>query len=226
MAPTTLLVVSPFPILRRGIRSVLAEETAFLVIDEAKDGSEAEATARRLQPDLVLIDVGVADRGVCEMTAAILASAPSTRIVMLAASSEMDLVAAAGEVGVAGCVPKDAPLDELLKTLRTVIDPEGATQSLGVVARPADVPLLARPSLGAGEQAREKISSLTPRQQEILRLLCQGASNREIATSLTIAEDTVANHLKAIYGRLGVHRRAEAVWASLQDESVLGLGTG
>lgn len=151
-------------------------------------------------PDLVLLDLGLPDASGVQAVQAVRAHAPQVRIVVLSADDRPDTVRATIELGASGFVPKRADSRELVQALATMLE--------GRVTLPPT--LLASWPRATGEPSVE----LTPRQLDVLRLLVDGQSNKLICRSLGLSESSVKTHLEAVYRRLGVGNRTQAVVAA------------
>ena len=196
----TVLLVDDHALVRRGFRRLLEDDPSITVVGEASNGEEAIRLAAELQPRVIVMDVAMPGTGGLAATRAILASAPGSAILMLSMHSEETLVRQALDAGARGYILKNAlDLDLAAAVIRvaageTVLDP--------AVARPASL---------TGEKNR-----LTPRELEVLQLICNGLSNREIAAKLELSVNTVAVHRANIMNALGVHKTAELVVYALQ----------
>jgi two-component system nitrate/nitrite response regulator NarL len=209
--PIRVLVVDDHTLFRRGLIALLAADARFAVIGEAADAGEALRRAAELQPDIVLLDnhlPGV--RGV-DALAGLKAAAPQARVLMLTVSEDERDLAAALRGGARGyllkTVDSDGLTDALLRTAggESVVSPEmtgklvNAFQALG---SDAQVP--------ASTADADPIHSLSPREREILGHIAKGASNKEIARALDIAETTVKIHVQHILRKLNLGSRVQA----------------
>jgi DNA-binding NarL/FixJ family response regulator len=192
-----ILVVDDHPIVRSGITSVLASQGDFDVVGEAANGDEAVIAASRLEPDLVLMDLRMPVRNGVDASAAILATRPSTRIVVLTTYVSDGEVLRAIEVGAVGYLLKDVPHDELFRALRAVA--RGERYLAPVVTK----------RLMARWQQPARLA-LTGRELDVLRYVVRGDGNKRIASALGIAEPTVKAHLVHIFEKLGVENRTAA----------------
>ena len=168
--------------------------------DLACDGAEAVALVRRIGYDVVLMDVQMPVMNGVEATAALCAAWPEARVVILTTFDRDDYVFQAIRAGAMGYLLKDAPTEDLISTIRRVaageafIQPEIASRTLRELLRPQQAPL----------------EPLSDREREVLVLLAQGGSNREIADRLVISEGTVKNHVSNILGKLQAENRTQA----------------
>jgi two-component system nitrate/nitrite response regulator NarL len=222
---TRLLVVDDHTLFRRGLIALLSQYEDVQVIGEAADAGEAQRRARELQPDVVLLDnhlPGV--RGV-DALPGLREAAPQARVLMLTVSEDEGDLAAALRGGAAGYVLKTIEGDDLVQAVRqcarggSFVSPE-MTAKLVTAFRAAAAPAAAdaaapSPAATPVEPAREPAATLSPRERDTLRHLARGASNKEIARALDIAETTVKIHVQNILRKLGLSSRVQAaVYAS------------
>jgi DNA-binding NarL/FixJ family response regulator len=196
----TVLLADDHALVRRGFRRLLEDDASIAVVGEASDGDEAARLARQLKPDVVVMDSAMPGTNGLAATRAILASAPETRILMLSMHSEETLVRQAMEAGARGYILKNAIDLDLAAAVKRVA--AGETVLDPALARPVSLP---------GERTR-----LTPRELEVLQLICDGLSNRAIAAKLDVSVNTVAVHRANIMNTLGVHKTAELVVYAIQ----------
>ena len=197
-APIRLLIVDDHPVVRDGLRGMFAAEAGIEVVGEAANGPEAVARALTHDPDVVLMDLRMpGGDGVSAIRDLAERGARAKVLVLTTYDDDRDVLAAI-DAGATGYLLKDAPRDELFRAVRaaargeTVLSPPIATQLLGRVRDPAP-------------------DELTAREFEIVALIADGATNRDIAAALFISEATVKTHLLRAYAKLGVNDRAAAV---------------
>ncbi|MEP6620843.1 MAG: response regulator transcription factor [bacterium] len=191
------------PIVRSGIASVLASQPDFEVVGEAANGAEAVASAARLVPDLVLMDLRMPVQSGVSATAEILRDRPATRVVVLTTYATDGEVLRAIEAGAVGYLLKDVPHDELFRALRAIARGE---RYLAPVVTERLMAHWQQPSRAA----------LTDRECEVLRCVARGAANKEIAATLGITEPTVKAHLVHVFEKLRVENRTSAVRAGIE----------
>jgi DNA-binding NarL/FixJ family response regulator len=205
--PITVLLVDDHAIWRGGVRSML-EDTEFEVVGEASSGREAVELALQLRPQLTLLDIRMAGGDGLEALVALKKQQPRMAVVMLTTYDNPTYMARAVAGGAAGYLLKGIDYDEMLAALRAVADGELLV----------DPKTLLRSLRGISENAagsRDLIEPLTDREQEVLRLVATGISNRDIASVLFVAESTVKTHVEHIIGKLWVSDRVQAaVWAA------------
>lgn len=203
--------------MRQGLRTILDLEPGMEVVGEAANGEEAVRRYRELRqaglgPDIVLMDIQMPLMSGVEATAAILSAYPDARVIMLTTFDYDDYVFESIKAGAAGYVLKDLPAEELAATIRRVaqgepfIQPSIASKLLMEFGR-REKGGRNQPQGAEGEGGGEELSA---REREVLRLLAQGASNREIAQQLCLAEGTVKNHVSNILSKLQVANRTQA----------------
>jgi RNA polymerase sigma factor (sigma-70 family) len=200
MEEITLLLVEDQTLMRQGLRTILELEPGLRVAGEAADGEEGLRLALALRPAIVLMDVQMPKLNGVEATAALCAAWPEARVIILTTFDRDDYVFQGIRAGAVGYLLKDAPAEQLIRTIHRVhagevfIQPEIAARTLRELVRPQDAPL----------------EALSDREREVLVLLAQGASNREIAARLVISEGTVKNHVSSILAKLQAANRTQA----------------
>jgi len=216
-----LLLVDDQDLIRRGMKALLKTDESLLVVGEAENGERSLDLVASLQPDVVLMDVRMPVMDGVAATQAICQRFPETKVLILTTFGDETLVTQALQVGAAGYLLKDTPFEDLTQAIRLVH--KGYTQIAPglvnkVMAQPAMVQLtqtITAQSLSPDSPLLD-LATLTPREREILDLIAQGASNREIAEALFIAEKTVRNHVTNILSRLGLRDRTQAAIMALQ----------
>ena len=201
-----LLLVDDHAVVRSGLRMLLASESDVEIIGEAGTAAEALASASALEPDVILMDIGLPDKSGIEATREIKAQFPKVAIVALTIHEDEEYFFKMLEVGASGYVPKRAAPDELLTAIRAAAHGE-------VYLYPSMAKLLVRDYLVSEPADKERPAGkeLTDREQEVLTHLAEGESNEEIAKALVISPKTVARHRENIMHKLNLHSRAELV---------------
>jgi DNA-binding NarL/FixJ family response regulator len=206
-ARITVLLADDHHLVRRGFRRLLEDDPRISVIGEAADGDEAIQLARELHPRVVVMDAAMPGTNGMAATRAILATDSDIAILMLSMHSEETVVRQAMDAGVRGYI------------LKNVVDLDLAAAIVKVAAGESVFDeRITRPSL-TGERSR-----LTPRELEVLQLICDGLSNKDIAGRLKLSVNTVSVHRANIMNTLGVHKTAELVVYALQHGLVNPLG--
>ncbi|MFI1237324.1 response regulator [Nocardia salmonicida] len=206
----TVLIADDQAMVRQGFGALLGAQTDISVVGDAPDGKVAVAEAKRLRPDVVLMDVRMPQMNGLDAARAILTANfdPPVRVLMLTTFDIDDYVYEALSIGASGFLLKDAPAEELVRAVRVVADGEALlaptiTRRLiaDVTRRRNSVRAVPAPALG----------TLTPREREVLELVAKGLSNTEIAAALFVAEQTVKTHVSKVFSKLGLRDRAQAV---------------
>lgn len=214
MPAIRLLVVDDHTLFRRGLVALLAGDPGLEVAGEAGDAAEAVRKAQALQPDVVLLDNHLPGATGLQALAELKAAAPAARIVLLTVSEDEQDLRAALHGGANGYLLKTIEGDALGAALQRVMrgEPVVSPEMMGklVAAVQAPVPAPARAEAAAAEAPAQ----LSPREQEVLRQIARGASNKEIARKLDIAETTVKIHVQHILRKLGVSSRVQAALAA------------
>jgi len=201
-----LLLVDDHAVVRSGLRMLLEPEADFEIVGEAGSGREALKAVAEMRPDIVLMDIGLPDISGIEAAAEIKRLRPETAIVALTIHEDEEYFFKMLAAGASGYVPKRAAPEELLTALRAAATGE-------VYLYPSLAKLLVTDYLAQDSAARqaETLDGLTDREREVLAHLADGASNGEIADTLSISPKTVARHRENIMRKLGLHSRTELV---------------
>jgi DNA-binding NarL/FixJ family response regulator len=199
-----VLLTDDQPLVRSGLRVILEAQPDIEVVGEAGDGAEAVAMARRLAPDVVLMDVRMEGMDGIEATRRI---EPPTRILILTTFDLDEYALAALRAGASGFIVKDTERDDIVRAVRTVAagDTLLSPGVTGRMVRQYVLPAASAPPQPTGAE------QLTAREQEVLTLLARGLSNAEIAERLFVAEGTVKAHVSNLLGKLGLRDRVHAV---------------
>ncbi len=204
-----ILIADDHPLVRRGLRTLIATEPGMDLVGEAQDGAEAVSMARALGPDVVLIDMVMPRKTGLEAIEEIVREHPEVRILVLTSFGDDDKVFPAIRAGALGYLLKDSSHQELLKAIRDVyrgessLHPSIARKLIRELGQPTDLPRAEEP--------------LTEREVDVLRLVARGFSNREVAEELVISERTVAAHVRSILGKLHLANRTQAALYALRE---------
>ena len=197
----TVVVVDDHPMVRGGLRALLAGQSDLEVVGEAADGLEAEQEAGRLRPDVVLMDLSMPGPDGIESTRRVLEVHPDARVVILTSFHDLDRVSAALRAGAVGYLLKDAEPETIVAGVRAAARGQAPFDPRAAVA------LLPTPAPAVESQ-------LSGREREVLLLIAAGRSNRQIGRTLGIAERTVKVHVGNVFRRIGVSdRTSAALWA-------------
>jgi DNA-binding NarL/FixJ family response regulator len=207
MSTVRVLIADDDEIVRAGLRAVLSSDEAIEIVDEAPDGRLAIQRARHRRPDVVLMDVRMPELDGITATRELLAVAPETRVLVLTTFEQDDYIMGALKAGASGFLLKRSRPEELIAAIHTVAAGE-ALLSPSVTRRVID--RMARQPL-VGEAADPRLEELTPRERQVLELIAQGLSNREIAAAIVVEETTVKTHVKRILMKLALRDRVQAV---------------
>lgn len=223
--PARVLIADDHELVRDGFKRVLGYEGDLELVGEASNGREAVEMCRRLKPDLVLMDVRMPEMDGLEATRAIKAEQPSVSVLVITTYENPDYLLEAIKAGAAGYVLKDAPNREMARAMRRALEGEPTiNQKLAfqLIRRLAgEAPQSVEPPTATERGAAPTPSTLlskelTPREVEVLELLAQGKTNRQIAEFLFITSATVKVHVRRIIDKLGVTDRTQAVVSAFE----------
>lgn len=198
----TILIVDDHPLFREGLKAIINRDGNFEVTTEAGNARDALLMAKKLQPDLVLMDISLPDQNGIRLTREIRELLPHTRILIVSVHSKTEYIAEAFQSGATGYVVKESAAERLLDALHSVSRGDyylDSSVSAQVVKK-----LMASPARQA-KVTDASYESLTEREQEVMRLLAEGFSARQVAEKLFISPKTVENHRSRIMNKLGVH---------------------
>jgi NarL family two-component system response regulator LiaR len=199
--PISVLIVDDHGVVREGLRAYLELEPDIRVVGEARDGQEGVRRAQELQPDVVLMDLVMPNMDGIDATTLIKHEHPDTHVIVLTSFLDDDRVVPAIKAGATSYLLKDVAASDLARAIRAAragqaqLHPEVARRLMQQVTSPR------KPEAGA---------QLTDREREVLRLLAEGRSNKEIARALIVSERTVKGHVSNILGKLGLQDRTQA----------------
>jgi DNA-binding NarL/FixJ family response regulator len=213
--PLRVVLVDDQALMRTGFRMIIDSEPGLEVIGEAEDGERAVEVARRLRPDVVLMDIRMPRMDGVEATR--LLAGPDVedalRVLILTTFDLDEYVYAAVRAGASGFLLKDAPPEELIRAIRIVA--AGDALLAPTVTRRLLEEFASRPEPRAAADSR--VASLTARELEVLRLVARGLSNSEIAEELVVGETTVKTHVGHILMKLGLRDRVQAVVLAYEE---------
>ncbi|HLE27538.1 MAG TPA: response regulator transcription factor [Anaerolineales bacterium] len=201
-----LLLVDDHVVVRSGLRTLLEPETDIEIVGEAGAAREALELVKQLQPEVVLMDIGLPDQSGIEATQAIKRAWPGVAVVALTIHEDEEYFFQMLHAGASGYVPKRAAPEELITAVRTAAAGE-------IYLYPSLAKLLVRDYLSGNREAASTnaLDELTEREREVLAYLAEGSSNQEIAEALVISPKTVARHRENIMHKLNLHSRADLV---------------
>lgn len=209
-----VLLVDDHTLVRAGIRSLIEGREGVRIVAEADNGRDAAALVRKHAPDVVLMDISMPELNGIDAILQILAQAPGTRVLMLSMHSAEEFVRRALRAGACGYLVKDSAPQELLLALAAVA--RGEVYLSSRVERHRASVFAAEP----GERAESSLESLSPRQRQVLQLIAEGRSTKEIAALLDLSVKTVETHRAALMARLGIFEVAGLVMYAARNNLI------
>ncbi|MEK7873683.1 MAG: response regulator transcription factor [Chloroflexota bacterium] len=208
--PIRVLVVDDHPVVREGLLAMLRTDPGIAVVGEAGGGEEAIEKAKQLKPDMVLTDIRMPGMDGIEVTRRIKAASPGVAVIVLTMYDSEMYVVEALRAGAAGYLVKDSSRELLCHAIHAVAD--GGTLVRSNLLRQAVQGLLGGPRKSGDPRVIDvgAHGRFTPRELDVVRMVAQGHTNREIARDLNLAEVTVKKHVQAIMGKLGASDRTHA----------------
>jgi DNA-binding NarL/FixJ family response regulator len=204
---TRVLIADDEDLMRAGLAELLTADPAIEVVGQASTGREAVQQARRLTPDVVLMDVRMPDLDGIAATRELSRAAPSARVLVLTTFEQDDYVFGALRAGASGFLLKRTRPEELIAAVHTIAAGDSLL-SPSVTRRVIDR-MAQQPTPDLSDQAR--LAELTPRERQVLELIARGLSNREIASALVVEESTIRTHVKRVLMKLDLRDRVQAV---------------
>ena len=204
----TILIVDDHPLFREGLKSLLIRHSEFELVGEAGDGDDGLRKAKRLRPDLVVMDISLPDVSGIEVTRNIRELLPETKVVILSMHSKIDYITNAFQAGARGYIVKESATERLLECLEAVSKGERFMDS-SLHYKVVENVMKSREQ--EAKLTDTGYNALTRREQEVMRLLAQGLSSKKIAEKLFISPKTVKNHRSNIMSKLDLHSTVELV---------------
>ena len=211
-----IILADDHPVVRVGLRNMLAVEEDFEVIGEAADGDEAITQTLELEPDILLLDLLMPRLPGIEAMRAIMNGSPRVKIILLTSTVTTQQIIEALQIGARGIVLKDAVADHLQTSIRTVIAGDYWIGGQRVVNLLSALHSL----MQQVEAPQRKTFGLTPREMEVVSSIVEGCSNRDIARQYKLSEETVKRHLSNIFDKTGVSTRLELALFAIAHQLV------
>jgi len=215
MSRIRILLADDHTLFRQGVRTLLASETDMEVVGEAPDGTAAAEKAAELKPDVVLLDIGMPGLSSFETTRQIKRNRPETKVVFLTMYDDEDYLVEGMEVGANGYVLKDSPAPQLVAAVRDVYR-GGSYLSPRMLSQLVDD---FRTRVKTTDRMH-RFATLTPREKEVLKMLAEGNSVKEVATQLNLSVKTVEAHKFNLMRKLDIHNKAHLVQYAIQKKVI------
>ena len=215
MAKIRVMLTDDHTLFRQGIRTLLSAEPDMEIAGEAANASDAVTVARQTRPDIVLMDIGMSGMSSFEATRLIRKERPETRVVFLSMYDDEEYLSECVEMGASGYILKDSPSDQLVTAIREV-QRGGSFLSPRLLSRLVDDFRLG----GRGTTRQPRFGTLTKREREILKMLAEGKSVKEIATGFELSVKTVEAHKFNLMRKLDIHNKAQLVQYAIQKKII------
>ena len=204
----SILIIDDHPLFREGLKAIIERDSRFEVVGEAGNGREGVQMTKKLKPDMIIVDISLPDRSGIQLTREIRTFLSTTRILIVSMHSKIDYIAEAFQAGATGYVVKESASERLLQGLESVASGDYFLDSS---VSHAVVENLMKSPLKEAKITDADYDTLTPREQEIMRLLAEGLSSKKVAEKLFISPKTVENHRSNIMNKLSLHNTIELI---------------
>jgi DNA-binding NarL/FixJ family response regulator len=215
MSKIRVVLTDDHTLFRDGIRTLLAAESDMEVVGEAANATDAVALAQQMRPDVILMDIGMAGMSSFEATRQIRKDRPDAKVIFLSMYDDEDYLAECVDIGAAGYVLKDSPSEQLVTAIREVTR-GGSFLSPRLLTRLVDGFRMQ----GHGAARQPRFGTLTKREREILKMLAEGRSVKEIAGSFELSVKTVEAHKFNLMRKLDIHNKAQLVQYAIQKKVI------
>ena len=213
--PITVLIVDDHQIVRDGLRSMLSREMDIKVMGEAENGREAITLARKLRPQVVVMDIGMKELNGIDATRLLVEELPDTKVIALSMHCDRRYIADMLAAGASGYLVKDSAFDELALAIRTVM--QGRRHLSAMIADVVLDDYINRMNDEAPVRSTGKSRALSPREREVLQLVAEGQSTKEIAAELHLSGKTVETHRRQIMDKLGIFNIAGLIKFAVRE---------
>ena len=207
-----ILLADDHRMVREGLKQLLETDSEINVVAEAGDGYECLNLTNKTKPDIVLLDINMPNMDGIQVLNIMKQQEMLCKVIVLTIHNEIEYLVKALEIGCDGFILKDSDFDTLKKAIFSVYSGE-------TYIEPSLMPLL-NSSLAERDVLKEKVSDLTRREMEVLKMIASGAFNKEIALTLNISERTVKNHVSNIFKKIGVSDRTQAAVFAIKNNII------